>query len=89
MIDEVNQEVFEVQNLRLSIHNGEAVDSERLHRRHPEELVQDDLGVGILLQLDDDSHPFGRFRPEVRNASMRLSRTRSAIDSSSFALLTW
>ena len=59
MLDEVADEVLEGEQLRPSLHEGDAVDAEAgLQRRHLEELVQHDACVGVALQVNHDAHAF-------------------------------
>ena len=57
--DVLVQDVLQCQNLRLLlvVHQGQHDDGEiGLHGRLSEELVEHHLGVGVLFQLDDDTH---------------------------------
>ena len=57
VVDEVLQRLLERQDLRAPVDDRQHVDAERLlQRRHLLQVVQDDLGDGVLLELDDDAH---------------------------------
>src|SRR5690625_1966892 len=58
MLDEVAEHLLEVEDTRHTTDEGEHYDPEgRLHLRVLEELVEDDLGDRIPLQLDDYPDP--------------------------------
>ena len=65
--DELLDEFLEVQELRLAPDDGQQDDPEGdLHLGVLEELVQDHLGHGIPLELDDDPHSLPvRLVPQV------------------------
>ena len=69
MIDEAPQHFFQRQDLRPSLNQREYDHAERrLHLRVLVQVVQDHLGVGITLQIENDPHPLPvRFIPDVRN----------------------
>ena len=57
VVDEVDQQLLQVQDLGLTIHDRQVDDAEGgLQRRHGEQLVQHDLTHGAALQLDVDAH---------------------------------
>ena len=57
VIDEPVENLAQGQDPRLAGDDGEHDDAEGgLHLGHLVELVEDDLGDGVLLQLDDDAH---------------------------------
>ena len=59
MGDEIADEVLQGEQLRTPLNQGDAVHAEtRLHRCHLEELVQNDTGVSIALQVNHDTHAF-------------------------------
>ena len=56
-VDEVYEDVLERQHARLARDDGQVVDAEGgLERRLLEELVEDDLCVGVAPKLDDHAH---------------------------------
>jgi len=65
--DELLHQILQVENLGLSPHDGQEGDAEGgLHLGMLEELVQDHLGRGVALELDDHPHPFPiRLVPQV------------------------
>src|SRR6185312_7302994 len=57
VLDEVLQRLLQAQDGGAAVGDGEVDDAEaRLEIGEAVELVQDDLGEGVLLQLDDDAH---------------------------------
>ena len=56
MVDVVRQRLRQVQRARHAVHEGQHVDAEAgLQRRLLVQVVQDDVGVGIALQLNDQA----------------------------------
>ena len=64
------EHLFEIQNLRLSVHNRNADDPERhLQLRHFVEFIENNLRHGIAFEFDDDADAFAvRFVADFRNA---------------------
>ena len=57
VIQERFERLFEIEHLWAAVGNGEQIDAEGfLQRRVLIELVEDDVGYGIALELDDDAH---------------------------------
>ena len=51
------EDIHDPEQLRAATHQGEHIGAEtRLHRRPAIELVEDDIGIGIALELDDNAH---------------------------------
>ena len=56
--EENEQRILEVQEPRPAVDDREHVDAERLlHRGVLVELVQEHVGDGVALEIDDDAHP--------------------------------
>ncbi len=56
-LDEGRDHVLEQHHLRLAVIERHHVAGEiRLQRRVPEQLVQNDIGIGVVFKLDDDAH---------------------------------
>ena len=70
VVDEVADHLFERENLRPVVDDGQHDDAEGgLHLGMLVELVEKHLGVLVLFQLDDDPHPVPvRFIPQVGDA---------------------
>ena len=75
MVDEVPQQLLEVEDLRLTVHQGEHDHPEGgLHLRVLVELVEDDRRVGVALELDHDPHTVPvRFVAQVRDVGDLLA----------------
>ena len=57
VVYEVANAVFQRQQARTAFYQSDAVNRERaLQRCHLEQLVQDDVGVGVFLHVDDYAH---------------------------------
>ena len=57
VLNEVLYAVLERQQPRATVDKGDAVDRERaLEGCHLEQLVEDDIGIGIAAHVDDDTH---------------------------------
>ena len=69
VVDEMADHLFEGEDLRPVVDDGEHDDAEGgLHLGMLVELVEEHLGVLVLLQLDDDPHPVPvRLVPEIRD----------------------
>ena len=58
VLDEVLEGLFQRKDRRAPVGNGKVDDAKaRLQIGQAEQLVLDDLGEDVLLQLDDDPHP--------------------------------
>ena len=59
MVDKGFDELFDVERLGTAVDQSDVVDAERgLHLGHLVELVEDDIGVGIGFEFDDNAHAF-------------------------------
>ena len=69
MLNEVLDALTQAQQAWTPAHQCDAVHGERtLQRRHLEELVEDDIRIGITLHVDDNPHPLAaRFIVYIRD----------------------
>jgi hypothetical protein len=66
VLDVAVDQLLEIERLGPAAVDGELVDGEGgLQRGHLVELVDDDLGDGVALELDDDARAFVRFVAHV------------------------
>ena len=74
MLHIIMQDFLEIQDSRPAIHQGQHDSTEAvLHLRVLVELIQDDIGIGITAQINDNPHAIAiRFIPEIRDTFNRL-----------------
>ena len=87
-LDVLLEHLFERQGLRLTVDDGKVDDTEcRLQLRILEQLVQNDLRVGVALQVDGNVHAVhGRVVVDVGNAfdAFFLDEVRDGLDEARF-----